>query len=324
MTDFEFHIDNFMLHCTSKGLSEKTMKSYEQALQLFSIYMDQQYSITEVNHVMPNHIKNYIKHLKERGKYTVVASEQSKEHNFPQNRPDFNKKVSDTTIANYLRNIKVFFNFLYTEHEIKNNPVKNIKNIKPTRKQKELLTKEEIKRILYEFDVTTFHGWRNRLIFKVILDTGVRITECVSIKPQDLDLKFNTILLKNTKNKHERYVYFSDRLKQELKRWLLYRDRYSDSEWLFPTIRGTQLDITAYQSALKQAGDRANVKNVSPHVVRNTFAKYYLLNGGDLSTLSRILGHSSVEVTQRAYLDFTNDEIRRKYRKHSPLDHLKI
>jgi integrase/recombinase XerD len=324
LTDFELQIDNFMLYCASKNLSVKTMKSYEQTLKLFALYLQQTYGIEDVDKVKSVHIRQYIKYLRERGKYTVTTNVMANEINHPHHRADFNKPISDTTIANYLRNIRVFFNFLFNiERAIKQNPVSSIENIKPIRKQKPLLTEDEITRVLRSFDITTFHGYRNWVITRLLLDTGMRISECLDLVPENIDFKHKAILIVNPKNRQQRYVYFSYKMSTDLKRWLLYRDRYSNSEFMFPTIKGTKLEVRNFEKALREAGKKAGV-SVHPHQLRNNFAKYYLLNGGDWVSLSRILGHSSVEVTQKAYLDFTDKEIAVKYQRHSPLNHLKV
>lgn len=158
--EFELQLDSFMLHCDSKHLSPKTLKSYEQTLTLFGNFLKQELSIDDESKVKPLHIRQYIKYLRERGKYTVSASEKSLNINFPSNRTDYLKPVSDVTIANDTRNMKVFFNFLKAEREIKDNPMDNVERIKPKRKQKQLLTKEEIKLMLGAYDLTQFHEYR--------------------------------------------------------------------------------------------------------------------------------------------------------------------
>lgn len=324
MTDFEFQIDNFMLYCTSRNLAKKTLSSYEQSLKLFAAYLANQFGIDEVQKVQSGHIRNYIKYIQERGKYSVVTNESSIEKNFPHNRSDYNKQVSTVTVANYVRNIKVFFNWLYSiEREITKNPCEKIENPKVHRKSKMMLTPEDIKRVLGQFDTSKFHDYRNSVITLALLDTGMRIGECLSLMPEHIDFKHKSILVTNPKNKQQRFVYFSPKLGLELRSWLKYHDRYSNSPYVFPTTRGTQLDIRNYEKALREAGKRVNV-DIHPHQLRNNFAKYYILNGGDWFTLSKILGHSSVDVTQKAYLDFTDDEVGRKYQKHSPLSNLDI
>ncbi|GAB7386845.1 hypothetical protein BSNK01_06810 [Bacillaceae bacterium] len=324
MTDFEFQIENFMLYCTSKNLSKKTLASYEQTLKLFAKYLETEHGITEVEKVQAAHIRHYIKYLKERGKYTVVVNDEKKHLNNPEARTDFKKPISMTTIANYVRNIKVFFNYLANvEGELKKNPAEKIERIKVERKVKKTLTPDEIKKVLAQFDTTKFHSYRNWVITRLLLDTGMRISECLSLMPEHIDFEHKSILITNPKNKQQRYVYFSFKMAKELRNWLKYRDRYSNSPYLFPSTRGTQLEIRNYERALREAGRKVGI-DVHPHQLRNNFAKYYILNGGDWFSLARILGHSSVEVTMKAYLDFTNEEIGKKYQKHSPLSHLNI
>ncbi|WP_268877027.1 tyrosine-type recombinase/integrase [Niallia nealsonii] len=86
-----------------------------------------------------------------------------------------------------------------------------------------------------------FHGYRNWMITRLLLDTGMRISECLSLKPEDIDFKNKAILIKNTKNKQQRYVYFSFKMSSDLKRWLQYHDRFSSSDYLFPPINGIKL-----------------------------------------------------------------------------------
>ncbi|CAM4523184.1 integrase/recombinase XerD [Paenibacillus endophyticus] len=319
MTDIEFQLDNFMLYCSSKNLSRKTLASYEQTLKLFVSYLKNEFQIEEVNKVQSGHIRQYIKYLRERGKYTVVNNEESKQSNHPENRKDFKKEISTTTIANYVRNIKVFFNYLYkVEREIPRNPVEKLENPRIERKMKKTLTPDELKKVFGQFETSTFHGYRNLVISRLLLDTGMRIGECLSILPENIDFQHKSIHITNAKNKQERFVYFSYKSANELKQWLRYKDRYSESPFMFPTTKGTQLDIRNYERALRDAGEKVSI-HIHPHQLRNNFAKYYILNNGDWFSLCRILGHSSVEVTQKAYLDFSDEEIAKKYQKHSPL-----
>lgn len=322
--EFDLQLDSFMLHCDSKHLSPKTLKSYEQTLKLFGNFLGQELGIDDASKVKPSHVRQYIKYLRERGKYTVSASEKSLNINFPSSRTDYMKPMSDVTIANYTRNMKVFFNFLKLEREIKDSPMDTVEKIKPKRKQKQLLTPAEIKLMLGAYDLTHFHEYRTWMQLRLILDTGLRATECCLLMPEDIDFRTKSILVKNTKNGHERYVFFGHKASSDLKRWMQHRDRYSDSPYLFPTSRGTQLSVTNFGATVRRKGRYVGL-DIHPHLLRNNFAKYYLIEGnGDFATLSRILGHASVETTMKAYLDFTDKEIGRKYQKHSPLNNLDI
>ena len=314
--EFDLQLDSFMLHCDSKHLSPKTLKSYEQSLTLFGNFLEQELGVMDASKVKSSHIRLYVKHLRERGKYTVSASEKALDINFPKNRADYKKPISDTTIANYTRNMKVFFNFLKLEREIKESPMDTVERIKPKRKQKQLLTPQEIKLMLGAYDITHFHEYRTWMQLRLILDSGLRATECCLLMPEDIDFRTKSILVKNTKNGHERYVFFGHKISADLRRWMQHRDRYSDSPYLFPTSRGTQLSVTNFGATVRRKGRKVGL-DIHPHLLRNNFAKYYLVEGnGDFATLSRILGHSSVETTMKAYLDFTDEEIGRKYQKH--------
>ncbi|ASN07357.1 integrase [Virgibacillus necropolis] len=312
-----------MMDCTSRGLSAKTMRSYDQTLRLFQRYCTEKQTLTKPAQIKSEHIRAYFAYVRERGKYGALADDRTALINGPHNRPDYGKKVSETTLANYQRNIAAFCNYLYHEKIIRKNPCEGIEKIKPQRKVKALLSENELQLFFRSFDVSRFHEFRSWIIARMILDSGCRIGELISIVPGDIDLRNGALLLRNTKSKKERFVYFSQKMGRNLRSWLEYRERYTDSAYVFPSIKGNMMDIRTVESAFKKHSRLVGL-DVQPHQLRNNFAKYYLLNGGDWSTLSRILGHASVEVTQQAYLDFNDKEIGQKYQKHSPLNNLNI
>lgn len=322
-SEFSLEIDRYMMDCNYRGLTEKTMRSYDQTLRLFQRYMSEKHGIDEPNKVRPEHIRSYFNYVRERGKYRALADDKSAAFNNPHNRPDHGKPVSESTLANYQRNIKAFFTYLRQEKIIRKNPCDGIKRIKPQRKVKELLTENELSLFFRSFDVSRFSEFRDWIIARMILDTGARIGELLSIVPGDIDLRHGALLLRETKSGKERFVYFSKKMGRNLKSWLEYRDRYTDSRYVFPTIRGGVMNVNLVENSFRKHSKLVGL-NVQPHQLRNNFAKYYLLNGGDWATLSRILGHASVEVTQQAYLDFDDQEVSKKYQKHSPLNNLNI
>lgn len=259
MDRMDMEIDDFINYCDYKGLSKKTYGSYEQTLRLMQIYLKEKFEITKTEQVKEKHLKEYIGNLKERGKYTVVYNEKSKKINNPQNRGDFGKKVSLVTVNNYIRNIRVYFNYMYENRLIKVNPVNKIKTMKTPRKVKDYLEDEMFNRLLKSFDLSKFHEYRDYVATQLIFDTGMRIGEMLAIR-DETDINFNdrSIFLPadNTKGKKDRYVFFSIQMAAELKRWLQYRDRYKDSEYLFCTIRGTKLEVRSFESNFSVYGER--------------------------------------------------------------------
>lgn len=326
MEKIDLEVDDFINYCDYKNLSTKTIGSYEQTLKLFIRYLQEECKITRTEQVKEQTIKDYLTNIKERGKYTVVANDSSKRFNNPQNRQDFGKKVSMATVNNYTRNLRVYFNYMYDNRLIKVNPMKKIKPTRIPRKAKGYLNDKDFNNLLKSFDLSKFHEYRDYVITQLIFDTGMRIGECLMIK-DETDINFNerTIFLPadNTKGKKDRYVFFSMQMATELRRWLQYRDRYKESEFLFCTIKGSQLLERSFESNFTNYGERIGNKDISPHLIRNNFAKRFLMNGGDIYTLSKILGHSSVKVTEECYLDLQTEDLRLQYQKHSPLMNLK-
>lgn len=318
LTELEFFLEDFLIYCQSKNLSQKTLSSYEQSLKLFIQYLKNEHEIEDPNKVKAGHIRQYVKYVQERGKYTVVGNDKSRKINRPENRTDYKKTVSNVTINNYIRNIKVFFNWLHAESEIRKNPVDTIEQIKTERRQKAAISEEEFRDLLKQFDFTKFHGYRNKVVVMLLQDTGMRIGECLAIDSDNIDFKHRMILVTRTKGRQERYVYFSQQMARELRHYIKFKERYTSTNLLFPTTRSTEMSVQSFEKQLKQAGDQIGLA-VHPHQLRNNFARQFLLNGGDLYTLSRILGHSSVTVTEQAYLDLTREEIAKKYQNHSPL-----
>ncbi|MFL1672135.1 tyrosine-type recombinase/integrase [Paenibacillus dendritiformis] len=318
VSELEFYLDDFLMYCQQKKLSNKTLSSYEQSLRLLIAYLKKEHGVDELADVKKGHIRQYISYVQERGKYTVVSREGTAQINFPQNRTDYKKEVSSITINNYIRNIKVFFNWLKGEGELQKNPVDSIKQIKTIRRQKRGINEEEFRALLEQFDYTKYYGYRNKIIVMLLQDTGMRIGECLELNVDNIDFHHRMILLTKTKGNVERYVYFSQVMARELRLYLKHRDRHTESHLLFPTTRGTKITVQSFEKQLRDAGKRIGL-DVHPHQLRNNFARQYLLNGGDFYTLSRILGHSSVKVTEEAYMDLTREEIAAKYNAHSPL-----
>ena len=326
MEKMDLEIDDFMNYCEYRNLSKKTLLSYEQTLRLFSRYLIDTYKINRSEQVTQQIILNYINDTKERGKYTVVANENTKKTNNPQNRGDYGKKVSIVTLNNYIRNLKVYFNYMYENRIIKKNPTQKIKLIHVPRKAKGYMNDIEVNNLLKCFDLSRFHEYRDCVITELLFDTGMRLGECLLIKEKtDINFAERTIFLPadNTKGKIDRYVFFSVQMATELKRWLQYKDRYKESEYVFCTIKGTVLQERSFESNFSNYGERIGKKEINPHLLRNNFAKRFLMNGGDIFTLSKILGHSSIKVTEQCYLDLQTEDLKKQYEKHSPLMNLK-
>lgn len=322
----EFYLEDFMEHCTLKELSKKTLNSYESTLQLFFKYLKEEYMINRIQDVTYEQVDSYLKFTKERGKYSYVSDDRTVKLNYPDMRKDFGNTISDTTINNYIRNMKVFFNYCLERKYIKVTPMENIKFLKAKRKMKDEITDIEFRALIKAINITIYSEYRDYTIIQLIFDTGMRLTETLNLKLEDIDVERRTILIpaEINKGRKDRYVFFSNTMANILKSWIQYKDRYCNNEYLFPTKKGTIITASNFERNFRFYKQRAGItKNISPHGLRNNFAKRFLLSGGDIFMLSKILGHSSVTVTEQAYLDVTMTDIRKSYQRFSPLESMK-
>ena len=321
--DFEWLTDEFMLYCRSTQLREKTMSSYEQTLHLFGRCLSDELKIYTVDKITENVIRKYIDDLMVRGKYTFYVNDLSKKKNCPDRRRDYRKPVSVTTINNYIRNIRVFFNWMEREYIIRKNPMKRIRQLKYNRQAKVFLSDEDLKKFLSKFDKSYFTEHRDYVMIMLMLDSGMRLGECSTVLVTDLELARKRINLRaeETKGRKDRTVYFSPKTETIIRRWLQFKDRYVESDYLFPIKEhGGSIGVGNFESNFKKYILRAGLnEEYTPHCLRNNFAKRCLMNGMDIFTLSKILGHSSVEVTEQAYLDLTDEDISKQYHRASPL-----
>lgn len=319
---------DFIDYCNLKDLSKKTIKSYYQSLMMLNNYLAEEKKINLIRDVDREEIEEYIAFVKERGKYTYVTNLNTLEANYQHRRRDINTKISNTTVNNYIRNIKVFFNWLAETRVIKKTNVSKIKLLKNPRKPKEQLDYKDIKKLLATLDITKFHEYRDFIIIQMMLDTGMRLTETLNLTTKDFDFNRRVIYVNGefSKGNKDRVVFYSQTLSKYLNRWIRFKDCMVDTDYLFPSLRSANVVVNQnFERNFRVYRERAGFsKNITPHSLRNSFGRHFLLNsGGDIFTLSKLLGHSNVSTTEAAYADITTEDLRSVYNKNSPLENLK-
>lgn len=324
---FDWQIDEYMVFCRSRQLREKTLNSYEQSLRLFERWCCDEMKITTVDKVTESVIRRYIISLQERGKYSFYADDDKKNTNHPDRRRDYRKPVSSITINNYIRNLRVFFNWIDQGDILKKNPMKKVRQIKVDRTAKEFISDDEYKRLVSKLDKSYYPEHRDFVMINLMIDSGMRLGECSVLLVEDIDLTHKKVLLRAeiTKGRKDRVVFFSAKTETILRRWLQFKDRYVDSDYLFPVRRsGNPVQVSNFETNFKHYLQRTGLSpNLSPHCLRNNFAKRCLMSGMDIYTLSRLLGHSSVTITEQAYLDLNDEDIGKRYQHYSPLSNMK-
>lgn len=299
----------------AEGLAKSTMKNKVYYFKTFADYLSKNHSIVFAHEVTSDNIRELIHHLR---------NDHIKHINNDCVKDEYKVKgVSTAYINSILRHMKAFYNFLLEENYIDENPFKKIKQLRETN-EVDSLTKDHIKILLKQPDQRTYAGFRDYVMMYLLLDTGMRIGEAISLKTSDIDFKTNVIELRSetTKSRKTRYVPISQKTNRLLRELIAETDEFG-TNFIFTTVYGNQIESSRFRQRLKSYGTSAGIKNirVSPHTFRHTFAKYYLLNNGDVMTLQKILGHSSIEMV-RKYVNMTHKDILEQHNKFSPMNNL--
>ncbi|WP_151727533.1 tyrosine-type recombinase/integrase [Thermogemmatispora aurantia] len=236
-----------------------------------------------------------------------------------------------SSVALYVRLVKRFFRWCYQEELLEEDPAGRLRQPRVEKKVKPTLRPEQVEALLGVCDVSTRDGLRDYAIVAVLLDTGIRVSELVGLRLVDLDLKHRCLKVRKAKGKKERVVGLYPLVAKVLWRYLhMSRPKYGVArvdEHVFLGARGPLkaqgvraiLWQLVRRAGLEESVKRGECPRVTPHVFRHTFSKRYLLRGGDLFKLSRMLGHSSVQVTSEVYLsDFQSEDALGDHDEYSP------
>jgi len=185
---------------------------------------------------------------------------------------------------------------------------------------KDTYTDSELRILLKKPDIKTasFGEYRNWVVINYMLGTGNRVGTIVSLNIEDLDLASDTIILKKLKNRKQYVIPVSRSLSAVLREYLSYR-KGEPGDSLFCTSYGKPMTTDMMQKEIARYNRKRGVEKTSLHMFRHTFAKKWILNGGDMFRLQKILGHSSLEMV-RKYVNMYNDDLRNDFDNFNPLD----
>lgn len=267
---------DFFLDLMAQNTSKETLKTYGYHLKYFIKYIEgfRDYDEDDSRKYLTERI------YKEYSRYLL-------------NRDGFSQKSA----LSYLRTIRRFFYWCmdsgYISQEYK------LKLPKTQESEPEIYTLDELKLLLKKPDLKTcnFTEFRVWVFINFLVSTGQRLTSCLNIKISNLDFKNNIVALNITKNKYAHTVEISKELKDILKDYLLVRKGEAD-DYLFCNSVGEKWDRRTAQEQVGAYNRKRGVNKTSIHSFRHTFAKNFIMNGGDAFVLQRILDHSTLDMTQ--------------------------
>lgn len=233
------------------------------------------------------------------------------------------KELNARSLAHHITVINSFYEFLISEEIIQINPCEGIKSPKLPNKLPNYLTEDEVDKLM-NINLETPYSYRNKAMFELLYATGLRVSELVSLKFNDIDLN-NDFVRVIGKGSKERIVPVSDLAIK----WLsIYLNQYRpiilknrDSEYLFISNALKSITRQGFFKIIKQEVKRAGInKDVSPHVLRHSFATHLLNHGADLRVIQELLGHSDISTTQ-IYTHLVNEKIKKDYEEYHPRSH---
>ena len=215
-------------------------------------------------------------------------------------------KMSPATVSRNIASLHSFYQFLVRENRIVEDPSLGLKPPKVEKKAPEILTAEEAKLLLQQPNLKTDKGLRDKAMLQLLYTTGIRVSELVHLKVEDVDLASGLITC--TESGKTRVIPFTGETRLALEEYLSSaRERLlkgKDSEYLFCNCSGSQMSRQGFWKVLKgYASDAGISKDITPHTMRHSFAAHMLQEGRDLKSVQKMLGHADISTTQM-YLNY--------------------
>ena len=276
-----------------KKLSSNTLQSYKRDIVQYQSYID----------------KNKLNYLK-------IDDEQI--NKYLKSLSKANKKPS--TISRNLATIRAFYQFLIRTKKIKKDPTDGVHSPKVEKKIPSVLTAKEVELLLEQPKNIDLKGIRDKAMLEFAYATGMRVTEIISLNVDDVNIEESYVVC-NSGSKKRNIPLGSISLQalveyMEKARPVLIKDE--NDKALFVNINGKRLTRQGFWKIVKYYKEQAHIdKDITPHVLRHSFATHLLRNGADLKSIQTMLGHSDISSTQ-VYMQFKNENLKDIYNKAHP------
>jgi integrase/recombinase XerC len=286
-------LDVFLLDGKVKRLSNHTILFYKRHLTRFFRWSEE-HGVTTVEAISPAILRTYLALLQDRG-------------------------LTDTSLHAAARALRSWLNFCVNEEFVATSAMEKIRMPRLDRRILPSFTKEDVKRLL-----DTCATSRERALVVVLLDTGVRISECAALTVGDIEIKTGTVRIRQGKGGKDRVVYLGNRALRTLSRYFMDYGIQTSSEkdpvWIVDSGEGRLTD-SGLRQILSRLGRRAGVQHCHPHTFRRTFALWSLRAGMSLFHLQRLMGHADIAIL-RQYLALVDDDLHAAHQQYGAVDHL--
>ena len=276
-----------------KKLSDNTLQSYRRDVLQYQKYVEE----NKINYakVKQDDIKTYLQHLQ-----------------------DINKKAS--TISRNLASIRLFYQYELRNNKVKADPTEGIQSPKVEKRVPSILTSQEVSLLLEQPKNIDLKGIRDKAMLEFAYATGMRVTEIISLNIDDVNLVSGYVTCKN--GSKQRNIPLGTMSLKALKEYIEESRpimiKTEKEKALFVNINGRRLTRQGFWKIIKYYKEQAHItKDITPHVLRHSFATHLLQNGADLKAIQTMLGHSDISSTQ-VYMQFQDESLKNVYRNAHP------
>ena len=276
-----------------KKASDNTLQSYRRDIVYFNKYVNN--NNLDYAKMKEQDIRNYVEYLQ-----------------------SIDKKPS--TISRSLASIRSFYQFLVRNKKVKQDPTSNIPSPKVEKRTPSVLTAQEVELLLDQPKDVDLKGTRDKAMLEFAYATGMRVTEIISLDVEDVKLEEGYVVCHS--GAKQRNIPLGTLSLKALKEYIeearpvLIRDESIKA--LFVNVNGQRLTRQGFWKIVKYYKEQAHItKEITPHVLRHSFATHLLQNGAELKAIQTMLGHSDISSTQ-VYMQFQDNGIKTAYKKAHP------
>ena len=285
------HKNNFLKYIEfEKRYSKHTLISYNTDLTQFLNFLHTEYEISDISEISHQIIRSWISSMLDSG-------------------------ISSRSVNRKITTLKSFYKYLMQEDVVTENPTQKIISPKNAKKLPVFVEKSKMNELLSEIEFPdTFEGERDKLIIDVFYMTGMRLSELLGIKKENIDFSKSSIKVLGKRNK-ARIIPLSINLLNQLKK---FSEKYKINSYFFVNFEGKKLSAKKiYNIVNKYLGMVSSLEKKSQHILRHTFATHMLNNGADINAIKEILGHANLSATQ-VYTHNTIEKLKTIYKQAHP------
>lgn len=277
-----------------KRFSKHTIVAYQNDLEQFALYIQTQFELDELDHLPHTFIRSWIVSMMDSGMKSK----------------SINRKISS---------LKTYYKFLQREGLISQSPMQKIISPKTPKRLPQFVEQSQMENLLDGVDFEdSFEGYRDRLIIEVFYATGIRVSELVGLKSENVDTSRMFIKVLGKRNK-ERIIPISTELAITIEDYIRSKEElFGVTDYFFVRENGEAMYTKkVYRMVNSELTKVTSIQKKSPHVLRHTFATHMLNNGAELNAIKEILGHSSLAATQ-VYTHNSIEKLKSIYKQAHP------